>query len=664
MVSNRCTLALTLLIASLSVACGTGAVTSIRNQPAPTSLSDSVSIAFKMPPPTSIFVSGSASLTAVVSNDPLNAGVDWTLAPCGNTDCGSISAPHTASGQAVQYSPPASLPKNSLSVKVLAFATADRSKNLTAPIAINGFSNILKGTYVFQTSGVDIDPLTGIQDVAQSAGVVVLDGNSGVVTGEQTYTNTSRTVSDAITGGSYFVGPDGRGTLTLLTADPNVGESGVETFDIVILSSSQVFILKNDPVNANPSNESTTGTMDLQTSITPPSKGYAFVVTGTDLASTLSLGGTSPTGIGGILNIDSPNTISGIGSVIDEDLPAIPKLKRNGMLSGTVSQPDALGAVQFNLTTSLSTTPLQFAGYIVDASHIKLIETDVNAVNSTGAATSGIAIGQGAATGTFTNKKTFAGNYVFGVVGQDAGAITVGTQIPSSLTSAGTFTAGLTGTITSGFNEAYFGDLFVNLSDQFQSTCKLGTAGTGRMECPITYTVNGPGPDFIFYQTGNGNPLLLLDADSNALSGIGVGAGFGYLVSTLPTFNGDYGVRLTQTNVGSEADFSGQIAVNAASQTLAGTLDVNTFFVNPGPTVLSGTLVSNASPNILSGTLTNVDQYLVPNGLGVSANVDYYFIDSNHGFFLETDLNDPTYQGSAVTFGYFGRRTRLCQSCP
>jgi len=629
----------------------------VRNQPAPPSPA-SVSIAFKAVPPSSIFVSTTPSLAAVVTNDPLNAGVDWKVAPCQNQDCGSLSALHTASGQPVMYKPPANLTTNSLSVKILAFATADRSKNVIAPITILAFSNALKGTYVLQTSGLDVDIITGTQDVAQFAGVVVLDGSGGVTAGEQTYTNTSRSVSDTITGGSYFIGSDGRGTLTLNTADPNIGQAGIETFNIVVLSPTQAFIVKNDPINAPiPSNETGTGTMDLQTSVNPLSQGYAFVVVGTDLATSVSVGGTSPIAEGGVLNIDSPNTISGAGSVADQDLPAVPAIKPSAPISGTVSGPDAFGAVKFRLSTTLSPTPMLFTGYIVDASHIKLIETDVDAVNFTGASASGVAVGQGAATGTFVNPTQFAGNYVFGMVGQDAGFV----PSSSSLTSAGTFTA-QAGNLTSGFNEAYFGDLFVNLVDQFQAPCLLDKNGSGRLDCHLTYKVNGAGPEYIFYQTGNGNPSLVLDADSNS-QGSGVAIGAAYQVSTPAAFNGDYGMRFTQYTLGSQMDLTGQFNASGLAQILAGTVDANTSYVNPGPDGVTGTFMPGSSPNVLRGSLTDSGGFLVPNTSG-AVNVDFYFIDPNHGFLIETDLNDPVLQGVSVAFGSFATRLPLCQGCP
>lgn len=658
---------LLLIVGAISTFLGCGNSTSVQNQPASTGSTSPISIALSGAVPSSVFLNTHVTLTAVVSNDPLNAGVDWSIAPCGSTDCGTLTAVHTASGVPLTYNPPVALSKSTLVIKILAFATADHSKNLVTQLNINTFVNSLKGTYVLQTSGVDIDPVTGVEDVAQFAGVVMLDGNGGVSSGEQTYTNLSGSSSDPITGGSYFVGFDGRGTLTLNTANPHVGQSGIETFDLVVLSSFHALIMKNDPVNASfPSNEASTGTMDLQTSVSPPSKGYAFAVSGTDVATTLSLGATSPIAIGGVLNINSPTTISAAGSIADQDLPAVPSQASKAVISGTITAPDAFGAVKFDLTAPFSPTHMLFTGYIIDGTHIKLIETDVDSVNGTGAATSGVAVGQGAATGTFKNKAAFAGNYAFGILGQDTSGPINFTPAASSLTSAGTFTATSTATLTNGFNEAFFGGLFVNVIDTFTTPpCVLDTKnGTGRLDCHLNYTVNGAGPEFIFYQVGNGNPPLVLDVDSNLLGGTGVGVGFAYPISTPASFNGDYGITMTQYNSGSLTYFSGQIQANGPAQTLTGTLDVNTSFVNPGSTPLDGTFLPTSRSNVLSGTLTDPNQFLLPNASGTSINVDYYFIDATHGFWIETDLNDPINPSSTAGFGYFATRTPVCQSCP
>src|SRR5262249_19084378 len=154
----------------------------------------------------------------------------------------------------------------------------------------------------------------------------------------------------------------------------------------VYLSSSQSLISQTDfTVSAS-------GTMDLQTNVAALAGGYAFAVGGMDIANVM------PTAFGGVFNVDSPNTISGLGSISDQNLGGF--LTQNQTLSGTVSDPDPFGAVTIDLTLGFATGPVQFIGYIVDARHIKLIESD-NIGGAGTSSTGGVAVAQGAATGSF-----------------------------------------------------------------------------------------------------------------------------------------------------------------------------------------------------------------------------------------------------------------------
>src|SRR5262249_52172380 len=155
-----------------------------------------------------------------------------------------------------------------------------------------------------------------------------------------------------------------------------------------------------------------------------------------------------------------------------------------------------------------------------------------------------------------------------------------------------------------------------------------------------------------------------LDVDSNLLGGAGTGIGFGYPASPPVTFNGNYAIRLTQVTFGSQADFGGEIVVNGSAQTLSGTLDANTSFVNPGSTTITGTFGPSSHANVLSGGLSDPNQFLFPNASGISINVDFYFIDATHGFIIETDLNDAVNPSSSVAFGFFAVSTSVCPGCP
>jgi hypothetical protein len=642
----------------------------VHNEPPPAGTK--VSIAFSPAPAGSLQPGVPIDITAVVSNDSNNAGVDWTVSCPGGSSCGTLSSPHTASGQATTFTPPSTLSTNTEVVNVVAFATADHTQNVTAPIAITGFGSNFNGTYVLQAQGIDAS-----FGAYQFAGVVVLDGIGGITSGKQTVNFLDQNVgfllskSDPVTGGSYFVGTDGRGTITIKTNDPDVGLGGVQTFSLVFLSSSQALISQTD------SSASAKGTMDLQTSAAAPSGGYAFVVTGTDVGS-CTLGICLPTAVGGVFNIDSPNTISGNGSISDRNLDGTATLQQ--ALSGTVSNPDSFGAVMIDLNLGFTSSPVQFAGYIVDATHIKLIETDNSSGTGFGS-TGGVAIGQGAANGTFTTA-ALSGTYVFAIPGVDLTETLAGTT-PDTFTSLGVFTADGSGNLTNGFIDTFFQQncvqpsctqnfiLGAKISAAIGGTYAVSTTGSGRGRVNITSVSPSPtlgySPAFVFYLAGNGSPALVLslgDTKINPQTGLpgypSMGAGIVYPQSAGQlTFGGPYGFSLTQQN-GSETDGTGQMTADTASNTLSGFMDTSLgAFDNP----LTGSFAAPGVDGRFSVDLSGpAFDFLSPSTSSFTA--EFYAIDSGHGFFVETDLKDPNGPSGVVSFGYYAAHTPVCTGCP
>jgi hypothetical protein len=621
-----------LAMTAVFAGCGGGSSsTTIQNPPPPATTK--VSIAFNPAPAGSVFINGTTTLTAVVSNDSSNSGVDWLL-PCpSGATCGQLSPLHTESGKAVTYTPPPTLAGNSQTVNIIAFATSDHNQNVLTPITVKGFAGSFHGTYVLQSFGIDLDPITGAFGPSQFVAAIVLDGNGIVSSVEQTYSNSSRSVSNSITGGTYYLQPDGRGTLTLKTGNQNLGQNGVEFFSLAFLSTSHALIAKiDDPSNMQfVSNESSAGTMDLQTGKAAPLGGYAFAVNGSDTA-------LNSMAVGVVLKIDSPRTISGSGSVADQNLAG--GVTPKAAVSGTVSDPDTFGAVKFNLTTDFGS--MQFMGYIVDTLHIKLVESD-NGSGSGFGSMGGTAISQGAATGTFVGKAAFSGTYVFGILGEDL------SLIPSSLGSVGVFTADGAGKLTNGYDDEFLDGLSTQISDSFKGHYSVDPQGTGRVDSSVNYHSNGPGPELIFYLTGNGNPPLILDADVNIGS---LGAGIAYPASPQVSFSGKYGLNFTQSNFGSEDDGTGPIIADGTAEILSGILDTNAVFAPVFDTSLTGTFQTSQTgpPNRLTGMMSS---QLFPTDLSMA----YYMVDPDHGFFVEND-------SVQMSFGYFARRNPVCPTCP
>lgn len=94
-----------------------------------------ISVAITQVPPSTLIVGNSTQLTATVSNDVAQAGVDW-VASCGSApNCGSFSPSHTASGATTVFTAPLAVPSK-MTVTVSALSTTDHSKASSATLTV------------------------------------------------------------------------------------------------------------------------------------------------------------------------------------------------------------------------------------------------------------------------------------------------------------------------------------------------------------------------------------------------------------------------------------------------------------------------------------------------------------------------------------------------
>ncbi len=655
---------LLVLAISFSLACGSNGSGGSSSQ----QVQASVSIALKPAPATTSIPVASATgiqFTPVVSNDPANSGVDWALT-CPLTTAGgcgtlNISNFHSASGTAVNYIPPAYFFTGALSVNVTAFATSDHTKNVTTLVTVTSYSNVLNGTYVLQLQGTDPTP-----NPYQSTGVFVFDGNGNITSGQQTL-NTVSLFSTTYTvqgsGGAastYFVGPDGRGNMTLNLQQTSTAVASQETFTFTVISSAQAQVAE---IDAN----SGSGTLELQDTTaagTLPTGAYAFVASGTDAGNPNGvLGFAVPTALGGVFNIDnnpSTGSISGNGSLADRDyynsafsnrvlFSCVPPTG----VTGAVSQPISPGIVTITLTGSTCFGPpqpvsIQFTGYIVDATHIRLIESD-DLAGTSGFLTAGIAVGQGSAAGTFTNA-SLTGPYVFGVLGYD---INEGAAVSSSFTAGGVVDAAGNGRFA-GIDDYFFlADFAAFTANPLTGAYTTDANLVGRVDLSQRFAGQYQKIALLFYLTGNGTPPLVFWAEGEDLSFPAIGTGIAYPqaanASTLSFGNPEtYSFSLTQNN-GSEIDSTGDIltTVNGVTGSVTGMIEnINSNdFSGSGAIALSDTFTLPGDEfGRIAGTFMNTSGTLGPY-------FEYYLVDDNHGFMEETDLLDS----SQVSLGYFAQ---------
>src|ERR1700678_626697 len=137
---KSCLLMVTLATIAVFLACG-GSNSSTPSTPvAPTPPANPPAISVSLSAtPTSLFVGGTTPITATVVNDSANAGVIWSCAPA-NT-CGTFSMPSSASGAAISYMAPTTVPSGA--VIITATSVTDTTKSAsTSPIAINPATQI------------------------------------------------------------------------------------------------------------------------------------------------------------------------------------------------------------------------------------------------------------------------------------------------------------------------------------------------------------------------------------------------------------------------------------------------------------------------------------------------------------------------------------------
>ncbi|HTQ85710.1 MAG TPA: hypothetical protein VMI93_05835 [Candidatus Solibacter sp.] len=592
-----------------------------------------ITVTFNAPaPPPTLTVSGVAQVSATITSTVMNAvsdGIDWT-ATCTNSaggGCGQFSSAHTASGSSMTYTAPPTAPAAGVAITITAASTLDPQDTVTAVITVVSTQTsafLCAGcAYTYTFSG------TGANGTFGAAGVILADGMGNIMGGEQDYGDfgfsTGNTPDVIQAGSTYQFGPDGRGTIVLNTGDANIGNNGVETLGVVFVSSNHLLITELD------ASATASGTMDLQTagSFSPStlSGNYVFVFSGADL----TFG--DPLGFGGVFNVTSPGNISGAGSTSDANDGGF--LATQKSLSGNFVVSDQFGRIKLTLNSGVVgalqlSGPIVMAGYVADATHVKFVEVDPNF-----GVTSGVAVGQGAASGTLTGASALPANssYVFTSFGE-------GVTGPIAL--ATTFTSDGSSMLQNGSSDVNAAG--VPSSGNLSGTYSVDAAGTGRVAVTLNGNVGNPGNTaaYAVYLTGGPDPAMILELDNTAVTS---GTQFKQAAGpfTLASFKGAYGLNFTLFDpTGSiEVDASGQSFADGAGN-LLGTLDINNFGTPIANQAFTGAYASAASGRF-TGSITSV----ATGTLGVS----YFVVSPNQIVFIETDSNN------AVSLGVFQLQT-------
>jgi len=465
------------------------------------------------------------------------------------------------------------------------------SSNSVQPPPSGAFSNTdFNGTYTFSVEGSDANGIfmmagsltaCGCTAGTISGGTVDFDDASGVAPASAIGNNST-----------YHITADGRGTANL-SITPTGGTEFPVTVDFVLTSSSHGLIIRYDTGGSG------SGTIDLQASSVSQSaienNPYAFSLSGTFGASSLAT-------VGGF-TLSSSGTVS--TGVEDFNYGATPYTALPITAgSGTVRSGTAPASA--TLTTSFGT--INFDVYAVDATHLKLIESD------------GVAL----MVGDVFNQPSASipqGNLVFTMQGFDTSKneFAVGGLMASdgsSLIPNGSEDINDDGTVDGGTTTPYA------FSGDFS------TVGNGRFLVNLTGFAGGT--SFAAYPSSGGILMLEVDEGLNVGTGnLGVTSGVALAQTSGAALAATQGYGLNNSGEDAansvELDEIGQFTTTSTG--LTGILDENDGLTLSAPSI-NGTYTAGSNG---TGSAT-----VSSHGL---QSIFYYAADSSTVLFISTDPN-------------------------
>jgi hypothetical protein len=471
-----------------------------------------------------------------------------------------------------------------------------------------GFNNSnLKGTYVLSISGTDFHPSSNTGSFFSFVGTITADGNGNITGG-------TVDINDANLGGTgvflaqpvlkttYSVSSDGRGTAHLPTAEGNFG------LDFVLTSSTHGLITRFDQFGSG------SGTLDLQGSASQSSLGsLAFSLAGSD-----TIG--NPLGTVGAFTLNSSGAItSGTQDFNDNGVSTVSGSTGTPLTGSVVLSSGTFGTAV--LTTSSIFGSLGFHVWVIDSSHLKLIETDP--------ASSGYALSGDA----FTQLTSFTGGQlVYTILGVDSSLV-------DPVAAGGYATTDAQGNLSNlleDYNDAGTPNTLQNLS----GSCLTFVAGRCQLNLP-TFS-NGTTQDFQFAAYPSSGGVQLLEIDGHGLT---QGAAFAQTETSFAASTG-YGLNLSGVNV-SPCFNNSAAEVDTIAQFHAGTPDTSsTGSVNMNGIVdendlscqlnfgggLGGVYVPDSTPDG-RGSISA----LTPGTLIGGLTLQYYAVDGSTMLFIEVD---------------------------
>lgn len=402
-----------------------------------------------------------------------------------------------------------------------------------------GFTNAsLNGQYAFEMSGTDLNG-----NFIARVGSFTANGSGGITSAVEDVNDGGSFSFVQFTGGSYTVGADGRGTLSLTASGSLGGGLGLS----IALASTKSGLATQTDLNATSS-----GSFDLQTanafSLPGISGPYAFDLAGID-------GNHAPLSLVGQFSVNGAGGLTS-GSVDTNDGSAAAPTGPTPLSASTFQMDPTFGSSNGRGTAIINGQTVAF--YIVDSTRFRMLEEDTLAI------TVGDAFSQ---TGTIpTQASALTGNFAFLI---SAGAVTGNFGNIARVGSAAFIGGSISG---ASLDDNNAGNYRKATGDSGSYT--VDAAGSGRGTFTFTDTSLGKFM-FVFYLLSPTQGLVLdesngvigtgsMSAQPSSISGTALAGNY--------VFNWSGATIPSSGNIGFEEDFVGQYAF-ASSGTLSGTAD-------------------------------------------------------------------------------------------
>jgi len=492
---------------------------------------------------------------------------------------------------------------------ILLISGCGNSSSSTPPPNPTGFTtSSLSGTYVISVSGTDVNTTASEVGPFAIVGTIVANGSGGITGGTVDINdpvNTGVNIGTAVSSSSgYQIGQDGRGTATIVTS------AATFDFDFVLTSTSNGLISRFDDSATNIGAGS--GTIDLQSSATQSSfTALSFSLSGADTNGSLASVGTVTLNTSGTI-ASGTEDFNENGSSSVSTLTGLPVTGGQVVLASSGTSGTAL------LDSSFGPGAFAFDVWVIDATHVKWIETDTS--------TSGVLLSGDA----FTQQTSFpVGQVVFTLSGQDASE--------NPFVAGGYATATSSGALNPGLED--YNDNGTSVTGR-SFTATATTATPGRYQITTNGFGNASVGNLAFAAYPSSGGVLMLEDDNN---GLALGTAY---AQTATSFNasGGYGLNLSGSNnvnpningyaeVDDIAQFDASSAVAPAAN-MTGTLDENDLAYQLVSAAFSGVYTPDTNSDGRGSIVATTTGTLI-GGL----TLEYYVVDGSNILFIEQDAN-------------------------